>query len=99
MTVPSWFTISFHSFERARDVRRMLKSSGGAWPYAALYGTMLGAISTYAGSRPCVYVLEFSAIWLAMSGVTRFISGAPSRVPKMLIHWKRGYPAVSEVAI
>ena len=46
MTVPSWFTISFHSFERARDVRRMLKLSGGACPYAALYGTMLGAIST-----------------------------------------------------
>ena len=46
MTVPSWFTISFHSRERARDVRRMLKLSGGACPYAALYGTMLGAIST-----------------------------------------------------
>ena len=46
MSVPSWFTISFHSGERAKDVRRMLKLSGGVCAYAALYGTMLGAIST-----------------------------------------------------
>ena len=47
MIVPSWFTISFHSGERAKDVRKdPPKLSGGVCAYAALYGTMLGAIST-----------------------------------------------------
>jgi hypothetical protein len=46
MSVPSWLTISFHSRERARDFCRILKLSGGACAYAALYGTMLGAIRT-----------------------------------------------------